>query len=353
VNLVAFAAGAVEPRTGPAKVAWDVTYRCNLRCRHCHLWQTKEHADLDTDEAMKLVSDLARIGTLHLSLSGGEPFLRADLLDLASHARDQGLTVGVNTNGTRLIVAEKARRACQAGIGTFFISLDGPDAETHNALRGAPHAFDSAIRAIDNLIEQRPSRSTKVFINTTVTRGNVDRLDEIVGLAREHGVDGMTMSVINDVDKYSPEAETSMSGSDTDGFSARLRKVTTDSGGLIPHSREYLDNFSTYLDRPNDLYKYHCVAGYSTALVHPDGEVYPCPVAFASMGNIRRKPFPEIWSSDQASEIRRRIKANQHPICWFDCIAPLSLLMHDLRHFRVHRLLDRRTLGHVLRKIAR
>jgi MoaA/NifB/PqqE/SkfB family radical SAM enzyme len=215
-----------------------------------------------------------------------------------------------------------------------------------------PRAFEFAIRAIDNLIEQRSSHSTRVFINTTVTRGNVDRLQETVALAREHGVDGMTMSILNQVEKYSPDAETAVQHSDTNGFSARLRKIAADSGGLIPHSQGYLDGFSTYLENPNDLYKYRCVAGFSTAVVHPDGEVHACPVAFAPMGHLRVKSFPEIWFSDQANEVRERIKANQHPICWFDCIAPLSVFAHDLRHLRIGSLLDRRTLGHMLRKAA-
>lgn len=352
-SLAAFAGGAVEPKTGPAKVAWDVTYRCNLRCRHCHLWQTREHSDLDTDEARRLIADLAGIGTLHLSFSGGEPFLRPDMYELASYAGEVGLSTGVNTNGTRLITAEKAKRAIESGIGTFFISLDGPDPDTHNAMRGAPHAFDSAIRAVDNLIEYRQRNSPRVVINTTVTRSNIDRLEEIVELALEHGVDAMTMSVLNDVGKYSPEAGIAISGSETDGFSARLRRIAAESRGLIPHSREYLDNFSTYLDRPDDLYRYRCVAGYATALVHPDGEVHACPVAFAPMGSLREKPFPEIWFSEQANDVRRRIKANQHPICWLDCIAPLNVLLHDLRNLRIGGLLDRHTMGHVLSKVRR
>ncbi len=353
LNLVSFAAGAVEPKIGPAKVAWDVTYRCNLKCRHCHLWQTNEHNDLSTDEGKRLIDDLARIGTLHLSFSGGEPFMRADIHELASYARENGLTTAVNSNGTRLITPDKAKKACEAGIGTFFISLDGPDAETHNALRGAPHAFDSALRAIDNLIELRHRGSPQIFVNTTVTQGNIDRLEQIVELAREHGVDGMTMSVINDVGKYSPEQDTGISGSAGNGFSARLRRIVADSHGLIPHSQDYLDGFGTYLTRPNDLYRYRCPAGYATAVVHPDGEVHACPVAFASMGNLRERSFPEIWYSAQANRVRQRIKDNQHPICWFDCIAPLSVLLDDLKHLRVHKLLDQRILGHIVRKVSR
>jgi len=353
LNLLRFAAGAAKPIIGPAKVTWEVTYRCNLRCKHCHLWQVREHDDLTTDEAKSFMADLKRIGTLHISFSGGEPFLRDDIFELASYARELGLATAANTNGTRLGTAEGARRACRTGLGTVFVSLDGPDAETHNALRGTSYAFDFALRAIDNLIEQREGRTPLVFINTTVTRGNMENLENVLALARRHSVDGMTLSVVQEVDKYSPEAEASMDGVGIDGFSERLRALAAESNGLIPHSCEYLDNFQTYLELPSDLYKYRCAAGYATALVHPNGEVYPCPVPFARVGSLREKPFSEIWFSDEANRVRRRIKANQHPICWFDCIAPLNVFLHNVRRLRMGRILDRRTLAHMLRKAAR
>jgi MoaA/NifB/PqqE/SkfB family radical SAM enzyme len=353
INLLRFAAGAERPIIGPAKVTWEVTYRCNMRCKHCHLWQVKEHSDLTTEEARTFISDVKQAGTLHISFSGGEPFLREDFLELSSYACDLGLATAVNTNGTRLVTPQSARQACDAGLGAVFVSLDGPDADTHNALRGRPNAFDSALRAIDNLLDQRRGRTPLVFINTTVNRGNIEALEETLALAKARRVDGMTMSIIQDVGKYSPEDEANLDATSLDGFSRRLRKLADESGGLIPHSNEYLDHFQTYLERPNELYKYRCAAGYATALVHPNGEVYPCPVPFACMGNLREKRFPDIWFSQEADEIRRRIKANRHPICWFDCIAPLNVLLHNIRRMNLRSVLHRRTLMHALRKVSR
>jgi AdoMet-dependent heme synthase len=353
VNLAAFAAGRCAPITGPAKVTWEVTYRCNMRCKHCHLWQVREHDELSTEEAKAFIADVKRAGALHMSFSGGEPFLRGDMFELAAYASSLGLSTAVNTNGTRLVTSENARRLCDMGMGTVFISLDGPDAKTHNELRGRSHAFDSALHAIDNLIAQRNGGAPRVFINTTLTRHNTDSLERILALGREHGVDGMTMSILQDVGKYSPEAEAAVDGFSVDGLAARLHTLADGSGGLIPHSHEYMDNFTTYLRRPNDLYKYRCVAGYATVLVHPDGEVQPCPVAFAKMGSLREKSFSEIWFSDEANKLRQKIKAGNHPICWFDCIAPISVFLHNLSRLRIDRVLDRKTLAHIWAKSKR
>ena len=353
VNLAAFAAGRCRPLTGPVKVIWEVTYKCNSRCKHCHLWQVKEHNDLTTDEAKTFISDIKKMGALHLSFSGGEPFLRPDMLELMTYASELGLTTGVNTNGSRLGTPEAARAACKTGLGTVYISLDGADAEMHNGLRGTPKAFDSALLAIDNLIAQREGGTPRVFINTTVTRNNIESLDRILDLARQHGVDGMTMSMIQEVNKYSPEAEASMGGVRIDDLSKRLNELAKRSDGIIPHSKEYLDNFSTYLQDPGELYKYRCVAGYATALVHPDGEVHPCPVAFCKMGNLREKSFADIWFSPEADKVRHRVQANQHPICWFDCVAPMNVLLHDLRKMKISHLLHKKTLAHILHKMPR
>ncbi|MHB0913135.1 MAG: radical SAM protein [Armatimonadota bacterium] len=348
INLLRFATGAERPITGPVKLIWDVTYRCNLRCQHCHLWQTTEHNDLDTEEAKAFLQDVARLGTLQISFSGGEPFLRKDMYDLIAYSRDLGMATSVNTNGMRLALPEYARRACESGLGMAFISLDGPDAETHNALRGNHKAFDSAVRAIDNLVAMRKGRTPSVFINTTVTSDNVDRMEEILELARAHGADGMTMSVLHDIGKYSPEV-----GMDSDGLTEKLRALAAKSDGLIPHGREYLENFETYRMNPDSLYRYRCAAAYSIAVVHADGTVYPCPVPFASMGNIREKPFREIWFSPEADQMRRRIKANRHPVCWFDCIAPLNVLLDHVRRLDIRNLLHRETRNHISRKLAR
>ena len=348
-NLLRFACGSTEPITGPAKVAWDVTYRCNMRCKHCHLWQVKKHNDLDTEEAKRFMSDIADLGTLHLSFSGGEPFLRKDLLELISFARDAGLSTGVNTNGTRLVDPQHAKAACKSGLGEVFVSLDGADAESHNDIRGRPNAFSSAIRAIDNLLDQREGHKPAVHVNTTVTGSNVDSLEGILEIARSHKVDGMTLSIVQSVDTYSPNAE--MTGIESNGLSRKLRRLAHESGGLIPHSDEYLDRFQTYLEKPSMLYEYRCAAGFANAVVQPNGDVFPCPVAFARMGNLREQSFKEIWSSRRSAEVRERIKANKHPICWFDCIAPLNVLLHNVSKLRVQRVLHRKTISHVLRKM--
>ncbi|HAH87335.1 MAG TPA: hypothetical protein DCL60_08185 [Armatimonadetes bacterium] len=353
VNLGAFAAGRVRPFAGPAKVTWEVTYRCNMRCNHCHLWQTKEHDELTTDEAKRFILDAKASGALHISFSGGEPFLRHDIMELIAYSRDCGLSTAVNTNGSLITTEERVAAVCNSGLGTAFISLDGADAATHNAVRGNDRAFDLALKAIDMLVSARKGKNPRVFINTTITRGNIDSLEEILSLAKAHGVDGMTMSILQDIGKYSPDAGAGFAGMKIDQLSNRLRALADSSDGLIPHTCEYLDNFRVYVESPNDLYRYRCVAGYATALIHPNGDVYPCPVAFECMGSLREKSFREVWFSEKANEIRSRIKENKHPICWFDCIAPVSVLLNDVRRLNLSAILDKKIIAHITKKLAR
>ncbi|MHB0999889.1 MAG: radical SAM protein [Armatimonadota bacterium] len=352
INMIRFAAGSCKPIAGPLKVQWEITYKCNLKCRHCHLWQTKDHNELTTEQARSLISDLKDLDIMSLSFSGGEPFLRQDIYELISYANSLGINTSINTNGTKLANIENAEQICESGLGTAFVSLDGPDPDMHNALRGSPHAFENALKAIDNLIKIRKNGKPKVFINTTVTGENINSLQGIVDLAREHGVDGMTMSILQDVGKFSPEEKVAIKPDDMHDLSTRLRKLASDSCGIIPHSNEYLDNFSTYINNPDELYKYRCAAGYATAMIHPNGDVYPCPVAFKKMGNLREKPFTDIWFSEEANDIRKKIKSNKHPICWFDCVAPISIIMHNIRTLKLSRVLHKNTLSHIIQKIT-
>lgn len=349
--MLKFAANSCKPAIGPVKVQWEITYRCNLKCQHCHLWQTKEHDELTTEEAKSFISELKEMNTVHLSFSGGEPFIRSDIYELISYANSIGLGTSVNTNGTRLADIGNAGKACDTGLGAVYISLDGPDAEMHNSLRGSPNAFKNALNAIDNIIRYRTDGSPKVFINTTITGGNINHLQGILHIAKEHGVDGMTMSILQDVGKFSPDEKVAIKKEDIQGLSDRLQNMIKESGGIIPHTKEYLDNFQTYIEEPNKLYKYRCAAGYATVMIHPNGDVYPCPVAFKKMGSLRDSSFTDIWFSKEADNIRRKIKAGKHPICWFDCVAPISLLLHNIHTLRLDRLVHLNTLVYIIHKL--
>ena len=172
----------------PRLIFWEVTKGCNLRCIHCRATATElmSPADLPTDKALNIISQIADFGSPILVLSGGEPLYRRDIFELAEYATSRGLRTALATNGT-LVTKEVAHKIKNAGIKRVSISLDGSDAHTHDSFRGIPGAFDAAIYGMRNLQELGVS----VQINTTIARHNAHQLPAVLDLARSLGADAL------------------------------------------------------------------------------------------------------------------------------------------------------------------
>ncbi len=173
----------------PRLVFWETTEACNLACVHCRRLSDSVRANpdqLSTTEALGMIDQLAAAGCMILVFSGGEPLMRPDLFDLLRHARDKGLMTAVASNGT-LINDTIARELAAAGVRRVSISLDGPDAATHDGFRRIDGAFDASLGAIDNL----KAAGIGVQINCTVASHNHDRLQEVHDLAVRIGAEAL------------------------------------------------------------------------------------------------------------------------------------------------------------------
>lgn len=130
----------------PFLVSFGITNKCNLNCKHCYSEAKSQELpdELSTTEALRLVDDLARWKIGLLVLDGGEPLCREDVLDIVAAATSRGIITGVGSNGT-LIDTATAKRMADAGVQSVAISIDGADAETHDAFRGESGAFQRAL----------------------------------------------------------------------------------------------------------------------------------------------------------------------------------------------------------------
>jgi radical SAM protein with 4Fe4S-binding SPASM domain len=165
-------------------VVWNCTRRCNLACRHCYSDSTSRRYDeLTTDEAMAFVADIADFGSPALLLSGGEPFMRPDLMEVVHEARRRGLAVTLSTNGT-LIDATRARQVADAGVRYVGISIDGAEAE-HDRFRGRPRAYARALAGIRALKEE----GVRVGLRVTLTATAISQLPDIFTLVEREGID--------------------------------------------------------------------------------------------------------------------------------------------------------------------
>jgi len=167
----------------PFLVVWDVTYRCNLSCKHCYSTAGKPWKDeLNEREAMKALDILADAGVTAIAFSGGEPLLRKDFFDLAKRAYDYGMFVAIATNGT-LLNKENVKKLKNCGVGFVQISLDGTK-ETHEKFRGMKGIYDKVIEGIKNCVNE----GLITCISTTATKLNYHDIPKIMDMAEELGV---------------------------------------------------------------------------------------------------------------------------------------------------------------------
>jgi len=167
----------------------QVTYRCNFECQICDFWkQAHDPADeLSLDDIRLIGRKLNRLGTLIISLAGGEPLIRADLCDAiallnAAHHFPILITNGWFVNETL------ARDILRAGLQEISVSVDYRDAARHDAQRGRPGAWQRAIRALELLNRHRPSRRTRVHMISVLMDDNLEDVEGLITLARDLGV---------------------------------------------------------------------------------------------------------------------------------------------------------------------
>jgi radical SAM protein with 4Fe4S-binding SPASM domain len=179
---------------GPFEIVWDVTYRCNLRCKHCYENAGQKRPELSTEEAKQVLdkmSKLSGIGLPALSFSGGEPLARKDFFELAAYAKKKVGYISIASNGT-LITRDNAKRIKDVGVDYVEISIDGATAGVHDSFRGIQGAFERAMQGVKNSLDE----GVDTCIATVLHRDNLDELDKLLGLSKELGTRFMHFNYI-------------------------------------------------------------------------------------------------------------------------------------------------------------
>jgi 12,18-didecarboxysiroheme deacetylase len=302
-------------------VVWNMTRRCNLKCIHCY----SNSADIDypdeltTEEAKKMIDDLAAFGSPVLLFSGGEPLMRKDLLELAKYATDKGMRAVISTNGT-LITKDIAAELKKIGLSYVGVSLDGLQ-PTHDRFRGRKGAFEKAMEGIRNCREA----GIKVGLRFTVNRHNVADVPAMFDLMRKEKIERMCFYHL----VYSGRASKLREEDLTHEESRRLLDLIADEtkamfdDGLAPEILtvdNHADGPYLYLKMKKKdparaaeiLELLEMNEGNSTGVgigcVSWDGEVYPDQFwRNRPLGNVRKRPFSEIWT-DEKNEFLMKLK---------------------------------------------
>ena len=280
----------------PMAMLAELTHRCPLKCPYCSnpLELAKRSAELSTEEWIDVFEQAARMGVLHVHLSGGEPASRRDLEDLVTGAREAGLYTNLITSGVGLTEARFADLV-ERGLDHVQLSIQGVDAETADRLGGYKRGFDQKMRVADWV----KASGVPLTVNAVMHRQNLDRLDETVELAVRLGARRLEV------------ANTQYHGWAYKNRFALMPTVeqVKRGGEIVAEARERLKGILVidYVT-PDHLGSYPkpCMGGWARVglCVTPKGTVLPCHAAETittlEFENVRDRPLAEIWSKGTA-----------------------------------------------------
>lgn len=169
----------------PFLAIWELTQACDLVCAHCRASATPDRdvGELSTAEGKALLDTLARMRVPLVVLTGGDPAKRDDLAELVAHGTAAGLVMAVTPSGTPRMTRERIVELKSAGVARLAVSVDGPDAETHDAFRGVAGSFAESLRILRTAREL----GVEVQVNTSVGPHNHRGLPAMAAFCRDVG----------------------------------------------------------------------------------------------------------------------------------------------------------------------
>ncbi len=321
----------------PMKLTFILTYNCNTRCQMCNIWKRDSRGQMTADEVETFFSKNRRFNWVNLS--GGEIFLRKDLLEIVRslfrHSPNLFLLDFPTTGQTPERIESAVREIITLRPKRLLVtvSLDGPP-EVHNAIRRTKGAFGRCMETFERLRSIRPSGPLGAFFGVTLSRFNQGNLAAIHEAVKEHipwiQPSDFHVNVGQESGHYYQNA-----GFDVrEGIDDALDREIGEFVGKKPlpiTPVAYLEHrYQTLVKsfRETGRSPLPCKALSSSLFIDPFWKVYPCSMYDAPIGDLREVDFDlaRIWNSDRALEVRREIEEEKCPQCWTPCEAYQTIL---------------------------
>ncbi|MDD5674541.1 MAG: radical SAM protein [Chitinivibrionales bacterium] len=265
----------------PLSIQIELTYKCNCKCYYCYQKNYPECKELTTKQWITIFGQLKDMGALYLTLTGGEPLIRKDFLDIVENARKKGFAISIITNGS-LVTPPIAEKISELGVMDVGVSFHAANARRHDKLAGLKNSYGAALAAVKMLRKN----DIKVLVKHSVSSVNFGQYKKLEAFAGENGC----------------------------GFECDFTVFPASAGEVSPYRlkqnqlEKFIKDFNITslpctMDKSTEML--HCDAGRSVLGITPVGEVRPCILLPISFGSLTRNPLTKIWDGKAAKKFRR------------------------------------------------
>lgn len=312
----------------PVNYTFSLTFKCNSRCQTCDIWKKRSSQELTIDEWKKVFRSLGK-SPYWVTLSGGEPFLREDLVEICRSLYQvcQPKIITIPTNGILTNRIKKdvqvILRDCPKTRLIINLSLDGVG-EKHDQIRGVKGNFDKAMATYKKLKKIKSANFT-LGVHTVISKENISHFPELCNFVLDRLKPD---SYVTEIAEQRVELDTSGKDitPDLEDYKGTIDYLERETQKKKPKGfAKLVQAFRlVYYEQAKEILKKKtqvipCYAGILSAQIAPNGDVWQCCVKADVLGNLKKEnfDFSKIWFSKRASKIRKSIKNKE-------CYCPLA-----------------------------
>lgn len=281
----------------PTRGSIELTQRCNLRCIHCYLGNSGDHKkELTTDEWRAIIDQITEAGCLDLLITGGEPLLRPDFIDLYRYAKEKGLLVTVFTNGT-LVTEPILELFADLPPYSIEITIYGASPAIYEKITGIPDSFN---RCIEN-IRAIKKRNLNLKLKSVLLKTNQHELDEMRAISRQYNVDF----------RLDPAIFPRVNG---DSAPIALRVPPAEAVSIEFDDPKRLQDWQEFFGRmrrlPGEEHLFTCGAGLTAFHIDSTGNLSPCLMVREPAYDVLKGSFTGGWNEVISSIRAIKVGAN-------------------------------------------
>lgn len=292
----------------PFRVFYDITYCCNLKCRHCFTNSgEKNKNEMNFEQKRRLIKQCKDLNVGRISIAGGEPFCDNNIIEFLKLCKENQLEVSITTNGT-LLDQNTVKRVDDLGIKTLTVSLDGGTEKSNDFIRGK-NSFKRTLEGLDNL---KKFYNHNYCIKTTLMKTNMDDIDELIKIAIEKKCWSIKFNCVREDGRARENAKDIVLNQEeyikVIKNIEKIRKKYKDIIDIKAPLNVFCEDDYDYIEELG----FGCFAGKESICIDPLGNVKPCshfPKEFIC-GNILNEELTDIWHNSSILKKFRNLKGN-------------------------------------------